>query len=217
MPRRPRGELRGAIHHILNRGNNRATLFHNDGDFRAFIDAIWEARQSVPTRIYEFTIMSNHFHAIVEPNDIDTLSRFAHRLLGSHGNRYNIAQRRSGHIWEGRFKNFPVQNDEHFLTVARYILRNPIRAGLVARAADYPWSGLAFSKKLDAWPVPKPPDPAWLDHPLSAEELKSIRQCVQHQIPFGGVSWQAATAQKLGCCTTPRPRGRPPKKRDRSI
>jgi len=60
MPRRPRGELRGEIHHILNRGNNRATVFHKEADFRAFIDAFWEARKLVPTRIYEFTIMSNH-------------------------------------------------------------------------------------------------------------------------------------------------------------
>jgi len=107
-----------------------------------------------------------------------------------------------------------VQNDDHFLTVARYILRNPIRAGLVERAADYPWSSLAFTDKLDVWPVPKPTDPTWLDQPLSADELKSIRQCAQHQIPFGGARWQSETARKLGCSTTPRPRGRPPKKWD---
>jgi REP-associated tyrosine transposase len=131
MPRIPRSDLQGTIFHVLNRGNARATVFHKDADYRAFINLLRIAKQRVPVKLYAFCILSNHFHAVVESGDVNTLSRFMHRWLNTHVRRYHRHYGTSGHIWQGRFKSFPIQCDEHFLTVARYVLRNPVRAMLV--------------------------------------------------------------------------------------
>jgi len=207
--------LRGEIHHILNRGNNRETVFHDETDHTHFILAMKAAKTRVPIRMYGFTTMSNHFHAVVQPNDIDTLSRFVHAWMSAHAPKHNRRYSASGHIWQGRFKAFPVQGDDHFLTIMKYVLLNPVRAGIVDDPLGYPWSSISHRDIVDAWPVPIPNLFDWLRDPIEPARLDSIRSSVNRQLPFGDTAWSKRTAASMGIPPTPPRRGRPPKKRDR--
>jgi putative transposase len=123
-----------------------------------------------------------------------------------------------GHVYQGRFKSFPVQDDDHFLVVCRYVERNALRANLVARAEDWQWGSLwRWSQKaepepplLSPWPIPR--SPRWMDRvnaPLSEAELNAVRHCVRRSSPLGDEQWIETTAERLGLKSTLRPRGRP--------
>ena len=211
MPRRPRGELRGEIHHVLNRGNNRETVFHDRSDHEGFISAMKEAKGKVPIRIFSFTNMSNHFHAVLRPNDIDTLSRFVHTWMSIHASKHNRRYATPGHIWQDRFKAFPIEGDSHFLTVIKYVLHNPIRAGIVKEPSDYPWSSLSHPDLTDEWPLAPPNLTQWLREPLPSAALDQLRKSVNKQLPYGSTAWTKRTSAALGIPTTPPRRGRPSK------
>ena len=126
----------------------------------------------------------------------------------------------SGHVYQGRFKSFPVQEDEHFYTVARYVERNALRAELCTRAEKwrygslYRWQrGSAEDKRLlAAWPLPR--KPGWVDHvnsPKTEAELKALRRSVKRGQPFGDESWSERMIRRFGLESTQRPRGRPRK------
>jgi len=128
-----------------------------------------------------------------------------------------------GHLYQGRFKSFPVQRDEHLLTVLRHVERNAVGAGRVARAEDWHWSGLwasnhgddAIQAMLSPWPVERPVD--WTDRvnaPLSAKELARLRVSVERGRHFGVEECVKRTASELGLGHTVRPEGRPPKPRN---
>ena len=126
----------------------------------------------------------------------------------------------SGHAYQGRFKSFPVQDDEHLLTVLRYVERNALRAGLVRRAEDWPWSSLWRQEKggekarelLGEWPLPRPEDwAAWVNQAQSEAELKALRRSVVRGCPYGEAGWVKEAVAKLGLEITLRPRGRPKK------
>ena len=130
--------------------------------------------------------------------------------MTSHVRRYHTHYRSHGHVWQGRFKSFPIQRDGHLLTVLRYVLRNPVRAGLVAQAMDWPWSSLKFPHLTDPLPVEIPRNwRHWIDQPLFEHELTALRTCVNRQQPFGTAPWQARIARTFGLESTLRPRGRP--------
>jgi putative transposase len=115
-------------------------------------------------------------------------------------------------LWQGRFKSFPIQQDDHLLTVLRYVLRNPVRAGLVEQAVQWPWSRLRVPHLADAAPIPLPEEGIpWIDQPLVAHELTTLRTCVNRQQPFGTPEWQQQLATALGLESTLRRRGRPAK------
>jgi putative transposase len=212
MPRIPRGQLDGQAFHILNRGNDRATVFHKSDDFRAFIDLLAEAKVRTPVRTAAFCILSNHFHLVVEPERNANLSEFMHWWFTSHVRRYHSHHGTSGHVWQGRFKSFPIQKDDHFLTVVRYVLQNPVRARLTQRPDEWRWSSLHYPELVDPWPVPEPQGDDWLKSPLPEPELNRLRASAQRQTPFGDAHWQQGLASLLGLESTLRPRGRPPKR-----
>ncbi|MEW6684163.1 MAG: transposase [Nitrospirota bacterium] len=136
MPRIPRGQMPGLTYHVLNRGNGRATLFHKDADYRAFCDLLDAAKMKFPVRVLGFCVMPNHFHLVVQPQTPSAFSTMMQWSLTSHLRRYHRHYHSSGHLWQGRFKSFPIQQDEHLLTVLHYVLLNPVRAGLVTQAAQ---------------------------------------------------------------------------------
>ena len=124
----------------------------------------------------------------------------------------------SGHLYQGRFKSFPVQDDDHFLTVCRYVERNALRANLVKLAEDWRWSslhrwssGIAVEKKLlSPWPMRR--NAGWLEHvnsPQTDAELAAIRRSVNRGSPFGDETWATTATKKLGLEITTRPQGRP--------
>jgi putative transposase len=109
----------------------------------------------VPGRVklFGFCLMPNHFHFVMEPAHENALSQFMQWLLTSHVRRYHKHYGSSGHIWQGRFKSFPVQRDEHLIMVLRYVLQNPVRAGLSGTAPEWRWSSLRRPQLIDACPV----------------------------------------------------------------
>jgi putative transposase len=216
MPRTARASQGGYCYHVLNRGNGRAEVFHKEGDYLAFVRLMGQACERLPLRVVGWCLMPNHFHLVLWPYGDGDLSRWTQWLLTAHVRRYHRHYGGSGHVWQGRFKAFPIQEDEHLLAVLRYVERNALRANLVGRAQDWPYSSLALPG--DDWPTldpgPVPRGRRWLQHvnrPQTEAELKAIRHSLTRGTPYGSADWQAATARQLGLESTLRPRGRPRK------
>ena len=133
-----------------------------------------------------------------------------------HANHHTVG---TGHLYQGRFKSFPVQSDDHYFTVLRYVERNPLRAGLVRRAEQWRWSsawrrqqGGAEASLLTPGPLKLPDDwPQIVAQPQSEGELEAVRRSAQQGRPYGGSRWQKNTSVRLGLEFTLRPRGRPKK------
>jgi putative transposase len=169
-------------------------------------------------RVLGYCLMPNHFHLVLWPHKNGDLSRWMQWLLTAHVRRYHKHYHSSGHVWQGRFKAFPIEEDEHLLTVLRYIERNPLRAELVRRAEKWRWSSLCAwqAEVVPAYlhPGPFPRPAAWLDYvqtPLTEAELARLRQSVNRGAPFGGADWSQRTAKRLGLEASLRRRGRPKK------
>jgi putative transposase len=211
------------VYHVLNRANARRPLFDTDGDYAAFERVLAAARARYPVAVLAYCVMPNHWHLVLRPEHDRALSAFTGWLALTHTQRWHAHRHTagSGHLYQGRFKSFPVEADQHFLTVCRYVERNALRAGLVGRAEDWRWGSLWRRERgagedqdlLTAWPVPVPSDwLAWVNGPQTAAEVEAVRRCVVRGRPFGSDGWSAATAQRLGLQSTLRPLGRPPKK-----
>jgi REP-associated tyrosine transposase len=191
---------------VINRANGCATIFHKAQDYQAFLSILALAKARHPVKMFAFSLMPNHFHFLIEASHHQSLSRFMQWLLTSHVRRYHKHYGSSGHVWQGRFKTFPVQRDEHLLMVLRYVLQNPVRSGLAASIDDWPWSSCCRNELADPCPVEVETD--WLAHvdePLSASQLASIRQSVNRQRPFGEPDWQTTIAGLFGLESTMRP------------
>lgn len=236
MPRANRQQPGGVVFHVLNRGNERRELFEDPGDYDAFLRVMAGAMRHVPIALLAYCLMPNHWHLVVRPQTDGDLGRFMQRLTVTHVRRWREHRHAvgMGHLYQGPYKSFPVQDDGHFLAVCRYVERNTLRAGLVpaGKAQDWRWSSLWQRGQspppegvgvdwpaLTAWPVEMPCN--WLQRVNQAEseaELEALRTSLHRGRPFGSQAWTLATAQRLGLCNSLRPRGRPrkesePKKR----
>ncbi len=221
MPRTSRAPAGGYCYHVLNRGNARAEVFHKEADFQAFLEILAEASLRHPMRLLAYCLIPNHFHLALWPAQDGDLSRWMHWLLTTHVRRYQRHYHSSGHIWQGRFKSFPIQEDDHLRVVLRYIERNPLRAKLVARAEDWPWSSLKALSDPSATPVRLDPGPAprgagWIEAVNAAmfeAEVERVRDSIRRDRPLGDPSWTLATAVNLSLEYSLHPRGRPPRSR----
>ena len=217
MPRTARASIGGMWYHALNRGNRRETVFHKPADYDAFVEALTAAGERVPVDLLGYCVMPNHFHVVLRPHEDGDLGRWVQWLLSTHARRYHRHYGSSGHVWQGRFQAFPIADDDHLVTVLRYVERNAQRAQLVARAEDWKWSSLPRWQRNDPllWRGPASVrDNRWLDRvnePLSAGDLKRLRHAVSRGRPFGGDAWAEETAVRLGLESCLRPRGRPRK------
>src|SRR5262249_8128179 len=135
-----------------------------------------------------------------------------------HVRRYHQHYHSSGHVWQGRFKAFPVQPDDHLYTVLRYVERNALRAGLCRKASLWPWTSVRWRGVADAllpvseWPQPLPADwPSRVNEAQTDAELAAVRLCLARGRPYGTAGWVQRTASRLGLASTLRPRGRPRK------
>ena len=224
MPRRARTIVGGYAYHVLNRGNGALPLFKKDADFAIFEQIVEEANERVPLRILAYVVMGNHWHFVVWPRRDrgEEVSDFFRRLSVTHAQRWHSHHGTSGmgHVYQGRFKSFPVAVDEHLLGVLRYVERNPVRAGLVRRAERWRWgslhrrvSGTDAERKLLAEP-PVHLGADWVrqvNAPQSKTELEAIRRCANRGQPFGDERWTAKVTRQLGLEHTFRSRGRPKK------
>ena len=223
MGRAHRAAEAGYVYHVLNRANARMTIFADRGDYEAFERVLAEAVERFQTRLLAYCLMPNHWHQMVWPQADGELSRFIGWLTLTHTQRWHAHRGTtgSGHLYQGRFKSFPIQQDEHYYSVARYVERNAQRANLVRRAEAWPWCSLhrwlqgssADRPQLAAWPLPR--KASWVDHVNAAQtaaELAALRRSVQRGSPFGDDSWCGEVVEQLGLESTLRPQGRPRKK-----
>jgi putative transposase len=221
MARRRRCSDAGYVYHVLNRAVGRATLFNKDGDYAAFETVLYEAWERTAMRQLCYVLMPNHWHVVVWPQQDGLLSTWAQWLTVTHVRRWHAHHHTegTGPVYQGRFKSFPIQQDDHYVTVCRYVERNPLRANLVQRAEQWRWSSLfhRFHATQVPWlsvgPFPWPPH--WSEHVNGVEtegELLALRQSVVRGAPFGEACWQAQTARDLGLESALRPKGRPRKK-----
>jgi putative transposase len=211
------------VFHVLNRGNEQRRIFESEGDYLTFLRVMGETVEAVPLRILAWCLMPNHWHLLLWPKEDGELGRFMQRLTTTHVRRWRLHRRSvgHGHLYQGTYKSFPVESDEHFYTVCRYVERNALRAKLVKRAERWPWGSLGYSSHAAAaeesptpatWPVPR--SRLWTEHvnqPQTQAELDAIRVSIQRGRPFGSPAWQKRTAKRLGLESTFRPRGRPRK------
>lgn len=143
MPRGPRINISGVIHHVINRGNNRQTVFKDEEDYRKYIGLLERYKERYGFKLYTYVLMSNHVHLLIEAREKGSISKIMQGITLAHTRYYNIKYKTSGHVWQGRFKSPIVGEDRYLLEVSRYIELNPVRAGIVEKLEDYPWSSYA--------------------------------------------------------------------------
>jgi putative transposase len=148
MPRTARAIEAGKIYHVLNRGNGRMRLFHKEADYAAFIKVLGQGLERYPVDLLSYCLMPNHWHLVLRPRRGESLGRLIAWVGVTHVRRHHSHYHSTGggHLYQGRFKSFPVQDDGHFLTLCRYVESNAQRAKLVERAIDWPWAA-AFGRR----------------------------------------------------------------------
>ncbi len=219
MPRHKRIAKGNLVYHVLNRANGRLRIFKKAGDFAAFEQILAEGLARFDMRLCGYCIMSNHWHLVLWPRHDGDLSAFMKWLTVTHSHRWHGAHRTVGigHLYQGRYKSFPVQDRAYYLTLLRYVESNPLRAELVKRSADWPWSSLAIrcgeEKPLELSDGPVELPRQWKKRVDSVAGLpvEKIETCLQRGRPFGDEKWILKTAKDLSLESSLNPRGRPKK------
>jgi putative transposase len=140
MARLPRLTLAAHPHHVIQRGNNRQPICLDSADFQTLKDVLSECARQHQVAVHAFVLMDNHFHLLATPPTDEALPKMMQALGRSYVRYFNDRHQRSGTLWEGRYKSTLIESDRYLLTCMAYIDLNPVRAGMVAHAADYPWS-----------------------------------------------------------------------------
>ncbi len=223
MPRPPRIDFPDAVYHVTSRGNGRDVIFCSDDDRTRFLAQLADNLHTAAVLLYAFVLMDNHVHAVVWPESDGDLSAFMQQITNMHVKRWKEHRQEVGygHLYQGRYKCFPVETAGYFYQVVRYVERNALCANLVARAEDWLWSSLRRAERddpafpiLSDWPLPRPSD--WLqivNQPQSEAELDAFRRAVRRGCPFGSAVWTAETAKQLKIDSTLHPLGRPRKEK----
>ena len=200
MPRTPRISIGDIPYHVLNRANNRRKIFYTNNDYSDFETLLREAKQLIGMRILSYCIMPNHWHLVLQPYKDGDLSEFMRWLTTTHASHFHHQHDTvgTGHLYQGRFKSFPIEKDSHLLAVCRYVEANPLRAKLVKRAEQWEWSslwrrkfGTTLQKKLlSGWPIEFPDNYLQLVNEKEMdEEIEVIRQSATKEQPYGTSKW----------------------------
>jgi putative transposase len=224
MPRPPRLLFANHYYHFLNRSNRGAEVFHESGDYHAFVGLIGRAQDIVDIPIVAACLMPNHVHLVVHPRQAQDLPKWARWLFTTHVRHYHQKHGTIGRLWQGRYKAFIAQDDHYLLTLIRYVERNALRKNLVARAEDWRWTSLRW-RSQDRPPVLLEPPPLalpgnWAEFvnlPQTAAELEAIRASVNKQRPFGDPAWAREKAREAGLEQSLISVGRPRKRRSGPI
>ena len=187
MPRPLRPQIPGASHHVTARGVDGCTIYRDARDRVAFLERLEDVVARFGWRLLAYCLMTNHYHLVVR-TPWPTLSRGVQRLNGMHAQRFNTRHRRTGHLFGARFHSPRLETDAHLLLACRYVVRNPVGAGLCAATADWRWSSFratageapapAFLAIADLLPHLGPTEEAaraayrtFVEEPLGAERL----------------------------------------------
>jgi len=170
MPRQARILLANTPHHIVQRGHNRETVFVEKDDYLYYLDTLKEWKQELDVNVYGYCLMTNHIHLILDPrNEPANIGKLMKRLAGRQTRYVNYQEKRSGSLWEGRYKSSPIETDRYLLACHRYVERNPVKAGMVTDIAEYEWSSYKqhVGLEADTW---IDSDPAYQSLSNNAEE-----------------------------------------------
>jgi len=229
MPRLGRIFLPDQPLHIIQRGNDRQRIFFAEDDYALYRDWLGEAAREYGLAIHAYVFMTNHVHLLATPARAESASR----TLQSLGRRYvrhvNAAERRTGTLWEGRYRAAAIEGEAHFISCMRYIELNPVRAGMVAHPRAYRWSSFAANaqgtadpllrehalyRALGATPAERRREyRALFRAALDPEFVGALRRATNGGWPLGSERFKRRLAQALGRRVTPREAGRPPKPR----
>lgn len=228
MPRQPRPDFADIPQHIVQRGNNRQACFFQKEDYRRYLNALREASLRYGCHVHAYVLMTNHVHLLVTPQQVGAIGRMMQYLGRDYVTHINIQYRRSGTLWEGRYRSCLVDTQTYLLLCHRYIELNPVRAGMVATPQEYPWSSYG-ANALDLHDPCIRPHAEYLALGVNAEErrttyrtlfdegidherLAAIRNYNQQQRALGSTRFQAEIEAALGRCMSVRPAHRPAKK-----
>jgi len=214
MPRRSRCTLAGLPLHVIQRGIDRSPCFYADGDYRLYLSLLRELCDLYECPVHAYVLMTNHVHLLATPGVSDSMSLVMKHLGQRYVQYVNRRYARSGSLWEGRYRSSMVDTAEYFLLCQRYIELNPVRAGMVSRPADYPWSSYranALGQQSDLL-VPRAEDLALgeddevrrseyrklFEGALQDTDLDAIRSSVNGGFALGGTSFVEALEAQLG-------------------
>lgn len=230
MARLPRLDLPGVPQHVIQRGNDRMACFAAEVDYRQYLQELREAAAKHDCAVHAFVLMTNHVHLLITPAVTGAISRMMQAVGRRYVGSFNARYRRTGTLWEGRFKAALIDSERYLLECYRYIELNPVRAGMTTAPGDYPWSSYAHN----AWGSPQPlitPHQEYLNlnsepaarqaayrqlicEHLDELQLTALRQHTQQQRAWGSDRFrqqvEALTQRAVGV----RPRGRPRKPTD---
>lgn len=228
MPRRARLSLPGVPLHLIQRGNNRQACFYSPDDCRFYLDWLEDHARRQGCRIHAFVLMTNHVHLLMTADEAEAPGRMMKALGQRYVQYVNRTYRRTGTLWEGRFRSCPVQTSNYFLACQRYIELNPVRARMVEQPADYRWSSYARHAHgvADTLLTPHPTYLALGDstesrqaayralfsEPLGQEMTDTIRTATNGNFVLGNDRFAAEVASALGRRASPGTPGRPPRR-----
>ena len=225
MPRPPRPDLPGIPQYVIQRGNDRQACFFSDDDHQTYLTLLREAAARHDCAVHAYVLMTNHVHLLVSPTAARGVARMMQTLGRGYVGYINARYRRTGTLWEGRYKSCLVDADDYLLTCYRYIELNPVRAGMVERPEAYRWSSHACNAHGAHDAIVRPHAGylalcaseaarqvayrALFAEALTPARIADIRAYVQQQKALGGVQFRAQVEDMLEWCMTVRPAHRP--------
>ena len=227
MARQPRLDLLGIPRHVVQRGNDRQACFAAESDYQRYLQELREASSKHDCAIHAYVLMTNHVHLLVTPETIGAISRMMQSVGRRHVGSFNARYRRTGTLWEGRFKAALVDTDRYLLTCYRYIELNPVRAHMTNEPSGYPWSSYHHNALGQPTPLITPHEQyillgatpaarratyrALVHACIDGNHLDDLRLHTQQQRAWGSERFQAQVEALTQRAASVRPRGRPPK------
>ena len=220
MPRIARIVGAGYPHHMVERGNNRERVFANPIDYEKYLSSLSKYSEEKETAVLAYCLMPNHIHLLVRPSEEETLAKMMQGVTLCYSKYFNRENGRTGRLWECRYYSTVIDGDSYLWTVSKYIENNPVRAGIVKKPEDYPYSSAKAHILRKEDPILKEPlfDKGELDEYrrfVTLEEdrriLEEIRRQTRSGKPLGDGGFIEALSEKTGCNLSFRPKGRPRK------
>lgn len=221
MPRTKRLVLDGGCYHVLTRGNNRAVVFHEADDFQRYGRLLLDYFTEHRVRLYHYCLMSSHVHLVVEVAQAAGLSKAMHGLNMRYAQFYRRRHQHVGHFWQDRFKSLLVAKDDYLIQCGAYVELNPVRAGMVERPEQYPWSSYrAYTQEGHHDPLVTlnplyasfgitPADRQWQYRRFVEGQAGATRDPGMKQRALGSPTFLESLESRFGCRVTTRRRGRP--------
>ena len=227
MARQPRLDVPGIPRHVVQRGNDRQICFAAGADYLRYLQELREASSRHDCAVHAYVLMTNHVHLLVTPATTGAISRMMQAVGRRYVGSFNARYRRTGTLWEGRFKAALVDTDRYLLTCYRYIELNPVRAQMTTDPADYPWSSYHHNALGQATPLITPHEQytllattpaarqaayrALVHEHMEEKHLDDLRQHTQQERAWGSERFQQQIEALIHRSVSVRPRGRPAK------